>query len=628
MNKKIIGGLLFLCLSCFANAQTIVDTLPHNRKAVIEQFNGCGYCPDAHRVADSICNVHPDNVFDIRYFQGSFAQQNLPHFITQWGDALAQNGGYYLNAYPSGTINRHRWANTAQYSVASDNYYLHRPRWGGYVDSVLQTSSPVNIAASATIIDSTRTLIIYIELYYTGSSNLSTNQLNVVLLQNNIIDSNISFRQFNPAMEVNDSKYRYMHVVRDMLTGQWGDVINLASEGPFITRTYTYQVPDSIGSIPIPSLCDLEIVAFVAENHREILTGCRAIPTTIDTNIDNINLYVNDTLGGYITKQHCLLTGEIVVTACPNFGYSFEMWSDGVIENPRIIIPGQDTSLTAIFIQKTFEIFVSSADTSLGTVMGGGLFHYGDTTFLYAIPNSIHKHFTHWNSWINDTINPLMIVVTGNGNYIAHFEANKYHVTATPNNNIYGITGGSNIYDAETICTLSAMAYNGYRFLKWSNNETSNPYSFIVTQDSALTAIFVSEDSIFNIVATCDPTMGTVTGGGFYLYGDSVMLTATPNPTFIFDHWHDGDTNNPRYVIATSDATYIAYFTQNAAIEDATINNMVIYVENGRIVVNGQTEPVRVFDIMGREVKNESLPTGSYMVKIGNYPARKVVVIK
>lgn len=624
MKKKIIGGLLFLCLSCFSNAQTIVDTLPHNRKAVIEQFNGCGYCPDAHRVVDEICANHPENVIDIRFYTGSYAQYNLPHFVTQWGEAFTNQA--QVTGYPSATINRHPfpWAQYCYYPYLS----IGRRDYAQAVDTILQLSSPVNIAASATFDDSARTMTIYVELYYTGNTSQSTNRLNIVLLQNNIIDSNISFQQYNPAMEVNDSMYRYMHVVRDLLTGQWGEDIYPASEGPFIARTYTYQVPDSIGGIPIPSLCDLEIVAFVAENQREILTGCRAATTIIDTNIGNINLSVNNPLGGYITKQHCLLTGEMSVTACPNFGYSFEMWNDGVTENPRSIISGQDTSLTAIFIQKTFEIFVSSADTSLGTVMGGGLFHYGDTTFLYAIPNSIHKHFTHWNNWINDTINPLMIVVTGNGNYVAHFEANRYHVTATPNNSMYGITGGSNIYDAETICTLTAMAYNGYRFLKWSNNETSNPYSFIVTQDSALTAIFVSEDSIFNIVATCDPTMGIVTGGGYYLYGDSVMLTATPNPTFIFDHWHDGDTNNPRYVMATSDATYIAYFTQNAAIEDATINNIVIYVENGRIVVNGQTEPVRVFDIMGREIKNESLPTGSYMVKIGNYPARKVVVIR
>lgn len=624
MKTRLFGGILFLCLSTYVDAQTIVDTIPQNRKTVIEQFNGCGYCPDAHRVVDEICANHPNDVFDIRFYTGTFAQYNLPHFVTSWGEALTNLAS--VMAYPNATINRHPfpWAHYCYYPYLS----IGRNDYAQAVDTILQLSSPVNMAATATIDSATHTLTVYVELYYTGQSCCSTNSLNVVLLQNNIIDSNISFQQYNPAMEMNGTKYRYMHVVRDMLTGQWGEEINISSEGPFITRTYTYQVPDSIGSIPIPSLCDLEVIAFVAEDHKEILTGCRATAATIDTNIGNINLHVNDTASGYIVKQHCTLTGEITVTACPKFGYVFEMWSDSVAENPRTLIPEQDTTLTAIFRQITYEVFVQSADTSLGSVLGGGLFHYGDTTYIYAIPNSIHKHFTHWNNSGQDTVNPRMIIVTGNYTFTAHFEANQYHVTATPNNIIYGVTGGSNVYEAETMCTLTAMAYNGYRFLKWSNNETSNPYSFIVIQDSALTAIFVSEDSIFNIVATCDPAMGIVSGGGQYLYGDSAILTVTSNSGFIFDHWNDGDTNNPRNVVVLPDATYIAYFSQNTGIEDVEVQDIFFEVKNGRIIVYGATEPIRVFDTMGREVKNESLPVGVYMVKIGNYPARKFAVIR
>lgn len=53
-----------------------------------------------------------------------------------------------------------------------------------------------------------------------------------------------------------------------------------------------------------------------------------------------------------------------------------------------------------------------------------------------------------------------------------------------------------------------------------------------------------------------------------------------------------------------------------------------IYSEGGRIMVEGTTDEVRVFDMVGRNVRNEALPAGVYMVRIGNYPARKVVVIR
>ena len=37
---------------------------------------------------------------------------------------------------------------------------------------------------------------------------------------------------------------------------------------------------------------------------------------------------------------------------------------------------------------------------------------------------------------------------------------------------------------------------------------------------------------------------------------------------------------------------------------------------------------VSVYDMMGHIIRNESLPTGVYMVKVGSLPAHKVVVIR
>ncbi len=67
-----------------------------------------------------------------------------------------------------------------------------------------------------------------------------------------------------------------------------------------------------------------------------------------------------------------------------------------------------------------------------------------------------------------------------------------------------------------------------------------------------------------------------------------------------------------------------------------------VHVENGRIVVEnlGNADvPVRLYDMMGRQILHEeinssfftlhsSLPAGVYLVRVGGYPARKVVVIR
>ena len=67
----------------------------------------------------------------------------------------------------------------------------------------------------------------------------------------------------------------------------------------------------------------------------------------------------------------------------------------------------------------------------------------------------------------------------------------------------------------------------------------------------------------------------------------------------------------------------------NLGIDDPDVENINIYTLGGRIVVEGaEGEAVRIYDITGRSVRNEVLHTGVYIVKVGDRPARKVVVMK
>ena len=64
-------------------------------------------------------------------------------------------------------------------------------------------------------------------------------------------------------------------------------------------------------------------------------------------------------------------------------------------------------------------------------------------------------------------------------------------------------------------------------------------------------------------------------------------------------------------------------------IEDVDMDDIHLWSKNGQIYVDGAYGlPVNVYNMVGQSVRNESLPTGVYMVKVGNYPARKVVVIR
>ena len=70
---------------------------------------------------------------------------------------------------------------------------------------------------------------------------------------------------------------------------------------------------------------------------------------------------------------------------------------------------------------------------------------------------------------------------------------------------------------------------------------------------------------------------GSVSGGGTYEDGDTIIITAIPNGGYLFDSWEDGNFDNPRSITVTSDSTFIADFVKCEITQtiDTTVNNFV-----------------------------------------------------
>ena len=112
---------------------------------------------------------------------------------------------------------------------------------------------------------------------------------------------------------------------------------------------------------------------------------------------------------------------------------------------------------------------------------------------------------------------------------------------------------------------VEAIAYSGFHFDHWSNGSTSNPYFLTVTNDSSLTAYFVSDAYILT-VSSSNEEMGTA---------DVVLAPTQDNPHcmvratayegYVFDHWSDGVTSNPYSLTLTQDTHLVAYFTEQSA---------------------------------------------------------------
>ena len=98
--------------------------------------------------------------------------------------------------------------------------------------------------------------------------------------------------------------------------------------------------------------------------------------------------------------------------------------------------------------------------------------------------------------------------------------------------------------------------------------KTKNLFFAVLTL-AALSAGLVSCDDAQNLkdqqyfyvtVVSSNEVMGTVKGEGNYPTGAKINIMATPNTGFYFQQWNDGNTDNPRTITVTGDATYTAIF--------------------------------------------------------------------
>jgi hypothetical protein len=272
--RKFTIIVIALIVNFAAIAQTIVDTIPMNRKAVLEEFTGihCVYCPDGHKIADQLMQATPGDFFAINIHTGSYATPGAgePDFRIAFGAPIAAQSG--LTGYPAGTINRHLFAGMSQGSGTAQG----RANWTATSATLRGLPSYVNLAAQASINLATRELTLLVEGYFTDTLAPASMKLNVALLQNDIEGPQTGGSNFNPSQVLPNGNYNHKHMLRALLTGQWGITIDTTTKGTFFSRTFIYQIPTAIVNVPV-ELANLEIIAFIAEGNQEIITGNKAL---------------------------------------------------------------------------------------------------------------------------------------------------------------------------------------------------------------------------------------------------------------------------------------------------------------------------------------------------------------
>ena len=256
------------------------------------------------------------------------------------------------------------------------------------------------------------------------------------------------------------------------------------------------------------------------------------------------------------------------------------------------------------------KLTVIANNAEWGVVEGGGYYDNGKTATLTAIANSGYR-FTQWSDEVTD--NPRTVVVTQDSTFTAIFEANSFAITTAVNDDAMGSVTEGGEYAYGTEITLTATANEGYRFAQWSDGNTDNPRIITVTENKTYTAEFEVQTYTITTAAAV-PSMG----------GVEVILNAKPIEGLVFDHWSDGNTENPRTLTLTEDIELYAYFKVAEAtnVETSKISSANIYATNGTLHVENATENYHILDAAGRLIYSGNastltLPRGIYLVTMG-----------
>jgi len=209
--------------------------------------------------------------------------------------------------------------------------------------------------------------------------------------------------------------------------------------------------------------------------------------------------------GGTVIGDGCSKVGNTTtLTAIPNECYIFANWTeDGHVVSTNAsytFMVTKPRTLTANFELKTFKINVLANPPEGGTVTGNDA-HVpcGENRTVTATANPLYEFV----NWTEDGV-PLSeetsysLTVTETHTLTANFGNRLCEVIATVNNEEYGVTTGSGIYNAGSSVRVEATTNGCHRFVNWTieGKEVSKNriYIFTVMEDVTVVANFYALD--------------------------------------------------------------------------------------------------------------------------------------
>ncbi len=216
-----------------------------------------------------------------------------------------------------------------------------------------------------------------------------------------------------------------------------------------------------------------------------------------------------------------------------------------------------------------------------------------------------------------------------------------------------GTVSGAGTYPDSSTVAISAIPFEGYHFVAWNDNDTRTVRTITLVSDTAFTAYFAADtlptpppDTLWRTVAVTANVDGVCETYGSGTYADSSRVemgytmvdTVNEGGRWQFLGWSDGENDNPRTILVTSDTVIVALFewmADSVGINELRDNSYEIRVypnpAHGAVTVSvGAPATLTVLDLTGRVViaplslsssatlPLTDLPSGTYFLRVTN----------
>lgn len=312
----------------------------------------------------------------------------------------------------------------------------------------------------------------------------------------------------------------------------------------------------------------------------------------------------------------------------------------------------------------TYTVTAVAEYAQMGSVTGSGSYESGSSITIEAVPNACYV-FQHWQDGV--TQNPRTVTVTGDLNFTASFAAQisyggevmsacdsaewngvwYYESSMSASYNTTTVAGcdsvvtlhltiNHSVYVDTTIYAVGEYEYDGHIYTESAT--ITDVYPAASGCDSIVTVnLVINGEASYVVTARSEnDEMGSVTGGGVYVSGEWVELTAAPNAGYVFVAWSNGVEANPYRFQASEDVDLVARFAAADGIDDICAG-MQVRTEKRNLIVDGaEGRMLAVVDMLGRKVAgiersaahwSAALPhRGVYLLVVNNEIAIKVIV--